>query len=442
VRTALGFWVTSAAIGLLAGTAGAQIESHFLPPEMAPLMVPSYVSTRPPLESQEVSAPLLRPGANAAKGTAAPGADGQPDATSLNDMCKEPREAIRLAQAGKYKEAVEAGRPLLALPREKYRDYTWDYLANAVAWSAIQLGDPKTAAYAHTQAAIRIDDPAVNEYHRIVLEMFEQTKKPAADLKDYATYQGEVRKRLVDRQEVVKQIAASAQKDRFAETLVRHLRDAYEKLRVLVATDPETGRKEPLAAFRKAAQGLTTQAIAPAVNEAQRMQARLDEVASHGFGGHGIEKTDWPNWNAEVTNLWAKVRDIKRLCRIHDYLVRVNLADPGDSLKYCQQAHACLFVPKNTNLVWQITGQKRLINGMDQIDIRLRIPWQETRITPWGVPFSGQLAAPPGARPMDADMQPMQRMNGSMKPMDGGMQPMDDQPRPMTGPMKPMKPFK
>lgn len=432
--------VLAAAAGFcIAPAARGQIGSHGLP-QMPPALAPTWVMNRPALESQEVSAPPLE----RLKPPPA-GADGRPDAVTLDDMCKEPREAIRLAESGKFKEAVETGRPLLSLSREKYRDYTWDYLANAVAWSAVQAGDLKMAAGAHSAAAGRIDDPAVAEYHRLVIAMLDQTKKSAAELKDYAAFRAEVRRGLADRQAALVALAAAAEKDRLGEPLVRHLRDAYEKLRVLVATDPEAA-KEPLAAFRKAAQALTGQIIPPAVAEAQRMHQRLDYVSNHGYHDQGLRQAEWPNYNGDVGLLWVKVQEIKRLCRLHDHLVRQNLADPGDAPKFFQQAHACLFTLSDGNQVWQKIGQMRVINQIVHMDVRPRVPWQETRITPWGIPFSGELASPPGMKPMDpmdGSMQRMDgkpgRMDGQMQRMDGKPQRMDGQPKRMNEPMKPMK---
>jgi hypothetical protein len=433
--------VLAAAAGLcFAPAARGQIGSHSLP-QMPPALAPTWVMNRPALESQEVSAPPLE----RLKPPPA-GADGRPDAVTLDDICKEPREAIRLAESGKFKEAVEMGRPLLSLSREKYRDYTWDYLANAVAWSAVQTGDLKMAAGAHSAAAGRIDDPAVAEYHRLVIAMLDQTKKSPAELKDNAAFQAEVRKGLADRQAALVPLAAAAEKDRLGEPLVRHLRDAYEKLRVLVATDPETAGKEPLAAFRKAAQALTGQVIPPAVAEAQRMHQRLDHVSNHGYHDQGLRQAEWTNYNGDVGLLWVKVQEIKRLCRLHDHLVRQNLADPGDAAKFFQQAHACLFTLSDGNQVWQKIGQMRVINQIVHMDVRPRVPWQETRITPWGIPFSGELASPPGLKPMDPMDDSMQRMDGKPGRMDGQMQRMDGKPQRMDGQPKrmnePMKPIK
>ena len=431
----LSFWVISAlAIGVMAGTAGAQIRSH-LTPQMPPALVPPWVTTRPALESQEVSAPLVRQG-NAQKGAAAD-ADGRPDATTLDAMCKEPREAIRLAESGKFKEAVEAGRPLIALPRERFRDYTWDYLANAVAWAGIQSGDRQAAAAAHSAAITRIDDPALSEYHRIALAMLQETKKSTAELKDYATYQAEIRSGLKTRLESFNQSLAAAQKARFSDTVLRHLRDAYDKLRVLAATDPETARGAPLAAFRKAATGLTAQVIPPLINDLQRAKSRIGKVAMYGFANHGIETPDWPAWNGEVGALWSKILEIKRLCRIQDYLVRANLSEPCDCRDQFRQAHECLFDPNDNNFVWQKPGQMRVINTIAHLDMRFRVLWQETRITPWGVPFSGQLAAPNGMKPMEG----MEQMTGQMDPLTGQPQKMDGQPAKMDGQMQPMKPW-
>jgi hypothetical protein len=437
--------VLTLAMGLvLATTASAQIGSRCLPPQMPPLMAPPAVMNRPPMETQEVSVPLFQ-----REKPATPGADGRPDAVALDAMCKEPREVIRLAEAGKFKEAVEAGRPLLALGREKYRDFTWDYLANAVAWSALQTGDLKAAIQAHGAVGGRIDDMAVAEYHRLAVAMLNQTKKSAAELKDPAVFQAEIRAGLADRIEALKTLATAAEKDRQAEPLLRHLKDGYEKLRALVAADPETGRKEPLAAFRKTAQGLATQVLPPLVADVQRMQQRLDDVSFHGYHNQGLRQADWPQWNGDVLALWGRVQEIKRLCRISDYLVRAGLADAGNAAGLCQQAHACLFTGRDGKLVWQKIGQPRMINTLAQLDMRLRVPYQETRITPWGIAFSGELAAPPGAKPMDpmtGQMQTMdgkmQQMDGKMQPMDGKMQPMDGQMPRMGGQMQPMQPAK
>ena len=435
MKMALSSWLTLWALAAIPAAAVAQVESHCVPAEYPAVLLPNSVTPQPPIESQEVSAPLFKPPA-AAKSPS--GFDGLPDATTLDAMCKEPRDAIRLAQAGKFKEAVEAGRPLLGQARETFRDYTWDYLANAVGWAAIQSGDLRAAVDAHTAAATRIDDPAVAEYHRVIMAALSQTQKSAAQLKDAAVFRDEIRKSLADHQQKSKQSATAAQKNRYGETALRHLRSAYHEFRVLAAADPETARQEPLAAVRKAGQAVVTQVVPPLLTEGQRMQKRLDEVASAGYSGHGVTAADHDKWNVDVAALWTKVREIKRYCRIHDYLVRLNLADSADSRQYFQQAHALLFAPSNAKLVWQQAGQARIINNVEHIDLRLRVPWQETPITPWGMPFSGQLATPPGMKPLEAKMKSMQSMTGKMQPMTGALDPMTGKLDPMTGKLDPM----
>ncbi len=435
MRIALRLWLTLCTLAAVPGAAAAQVESHCVPAEFPAVLLPGPVTTPPPIESQEVSAPLVRAAA-AARPQAGP--DGQPDAATLDEMCKGPREAIRLAQASRFKEALDAGRPLLAQPREAFRDYTWDYLANAVGWSAVQTGDLRAAADAHGAAASRIDDPALADYHRAVMAALGQPQKSAAQLKDPAVFRDEIRKSLADHRQKNAQSASAALNNRYGETVLRHVRNAYRELRVLAAADPETARQEPLAAVRKAGQAVVTQVVPPLLTDGQRMQRRLDEVATAGYSGHGVTPADHDKWNGDVAALWHTVRQIKRYCRIHDYLVRMNLADAADSRQYYQQAHALLFVPSNAKLVWQQAGHARVVNGIEHIDLRLRVPYQETPITPWGVPFSGQLATPPGMKPLEPKMKPMQPMTGKMDPLAGKMDPMTGKPDPMTGQMDPM----
>jgi len=433
VKTALCGCILSAVVLWMAGVAAAQIESHYLPPEMPAVLLPPYVVSQPTLALQEVSAPLYKVPAKPPAG-----ADGSPDAITLEQMCKEPREAIRLAESGKFKEALEAGRKLLAKPREVYHDYTWDYLVNATAWSAIQTGDLTAAVFAHSQAAGRIDDPAVEEYHRMMMAILTDTTKSASDLKNVATFRAEVRKGLADRLESLKQVTASAEKGKSGGLLLGKLKNAYDKLRVIMAADPEVAKGEPLAEFRKAAQTMTTSVIPPLVTNAQAQQKLLDHAAKTGYTNNGIMEKDWSRWNHDVAVLWNMVHEIKRLCRISDYMVRMNLSDPGDAAALMKAAHETLFDPDKKNDVWQTTGKIVMINNIKHLDIRLRAPYNETYITPWGTDFSGQLATPHGLQPLQNNMQAMDPMTGQLTPMTGQMTPMNGQLQPMTGKMAPM----
>jgi hypothetical protein len=415
----LQFGVLPAVLACLAGPAMAQIESHCLPPEMPATLLPNSVLVPPPFESQDLSAPLARPSAKPQSA----GADGSPDATSLANMCKEPREIIGLAEAGKFKEAAQAGELALNQAREKYRDYTWDYLGNAVAWSFIQLGDLKKATQVHLLAAARIDDQAVADYHRAAAKMLGQTKKSAGEMKQYATYQAELRAGLADRIEAFKQNVAAAQKAVNAEAQFNNLRDAYAKLRVFAATDADLGKREASDAFHKAARGLIANVIPAQLEEARQIGKRLHESLRQ-----GIYPYEYDDWNSSVNALWAKVAYVKRLCRIYDYLVRMKLADAsGDPARFGREVHGLLFVPDKPKLVWQEFGQGRIFNNVTQVDIRVMVPWQQTKISPWGVPAAAQAAVQPGWQPVD----------GQMKPMTGQMKPMTGQMKPMTGQMKP-----
>ena len=371
----------------LAPLAAAQIDSHCVPPELPTLLFPNWVTRLPTVELQELSAPLLTAAAQSGKTAAkAPGGQDRPDATNLAEMCREPREVIGLAEAGKFREAAKAGDKILESPRERFRDFTWDYLANATAWSFIQCSDLVGAARAHTYAAALIDDPAVSEYHTRIAKMLSTPGLVAGPLKDYAAYKAEVQKVLAERVENFRKTALPDKKIPLEEVRLGRLRDAYTKLRVLAAFDAGTAKQEISTTYVPAAHGLVNDIIPPRLAEGGKIRGAMQERIRTFI-------KDFGEWNSAVATLHMRVREVKRLCRIHDYLVRMNLAKAGGADRLFGEAHNLLFADEADH-VWQELGRFRLANNIRQEDIRTKVPYQETLITPMGVPFSGQVAPP------------------------------------------------
>jgi hypothetical protein len=419
-------------LGALAAPAAAvmgQMDSHGLPPEMPAVLFPTWVMMLPPAGSQELAPDLVKGPPRAAK--APEGADGRPDALNVEEMIKEPREAIRLAESAKYKEAATVGTQLLNRARELYRDYTWDYLGNATAWSFIQTGDLKGAVQAHLLAAARIDDQDVGDYHRAVARMLTQTQKSAEEMKNASTYREELRKALADPLESLRRSASAANKTPYPATFLMYIQDAYAKLRLLTAADPDLAKSDAQGAFREGAQGLVASVLPAQMADARKMQASLHATAAGGVHSQEIDE-----WNRDVRALWSKVQVLKRLCRMGNYLERMGLASTGgEAERFFAEAHNLLFVPDKGGMVWQEMGRSKMLDGIAHIDIRQYVPWQETCVSPLGVKSAGPTQLPANRfKPVDGKMD---KMDGKMTPMDGKMTPMTERMKPMGPAMKP-----
>ncbi len=365
-----------------AGIAGAQIESRCLTPEMPKTLLPTWVTQLPKVESQEVSAPLASEKADSQNASANAVKD-------LASMPKEVRAAIELAQSGKYREAAMGGDALLRLPSHQYGDFTWDYLANATAWSHIQTGSLKGAENAHSAAVTRVADAAVCQYHRLAAAMLAETEKSANQLKDYATYREEVTKRLATRLEDYKRKINAGKQNPSSTVRERCLNDAYDHLRVMVAADPDTANERYRPSFREAADGLV-KVVAPALlAEARRARDSLADT-----GAKLLPERQSRTWNSKVKTLWNKVQRVKRICRMHDYLVRAKLANSGDADRIFREAHRLLFAPDDPGLVWQQLGHTITLNGAAHKDLRCKVPYQETEIAPIGMTASRRQARP------------------------------------------------
>lgn len=394
------------AMAMWPGAALAQVESHCPPRRMPPVLFPTWILALPGFEVQEVSSPLAYEKEKPAE-----------SALGLRDLSKAPaeaRSAVELAQGGKFREAAAAGDELLRLPSDRYDDFTWDYLGNAVAWSRIQLGDLKGASQAHSAAVARIDDTAVREYHRLAAAMLDAPGVPAAQMKDAATYRNELRKALAERLKAFDRNIAAAKKNVTVAGRVRHLNVFYEELRVLAAVDPEVANGPPRAAYRELADGLVIDIIPTMLRETKARHDRLLEAFSILLPGKNFR-----DWNGSIKGMWTRVRQLKRLARMHHYLARMNLATGGEADRLFRETHQLLFASEDPSKVWQPLGLTRMIDGVAQLDLRRKVPYQETIVAPIGVTPAAPGSAGVGWGKMDGSG--WDKMDGgSWNNMDGG----------------------
>jgi len=399
-------WGCAAAVVLtLATVAVAQIESRYLPPNRPKDLFPQWVTEVPYACQEMVPQPTPR-------STTVPKRLAK-TVSSLDGMPEAPREAIRLAMAGKYREAVAAAEPILKLESTRHDDYTWDYLANAAAWASIQLGDLKAASRAHSAAAIRIIDTDVAEAHRAMAAMLDKTTLPAAELKDYAVFQKEMRKAQADRIKRFTVNVELAQKASSAAARERYLKSAWADLRILLAAEPETGRQLTDTAFRRATDGIASEVIPGLLAHLRAAQGDLGRLIYR----HILRERDFHLWNKALQTLWGRVQDVKRFCRMYEHLARMGLATPGRVSGHFKQAHQALFAVGN-QLVWQEIGKRILLNDISHYDWRRRVPWQETAIAPLGVVPGSEAPPPAGYSKMKNPM------DGKMRPVDGKIPPM------------------
>jgi len=398
-----------AVVAAWSAAAWAQVESHVPPPDRPPVLFPSWVTTLPGFEYQQVSSPLA---GEKDKPKDTPGA-----ARDLAKAGPEARAPVDLAQAGKYREAAAAGDELLKLPSARYDDFTWDYVANAVAWSRVQLGDLRGAAQAHSAAVARIEDGAVRDYHRTAAAMLETPGLAAAQVKDAAAYREALRKALADRVKAFDREITLARKNTTAVARQRYIGEFYDDLRALTACDPDLAAGAPLTAYRELADGLVLDIIPAMLRDTTQRRDRLVTLYSR-----LLFQKDVRDWNSGIKTLWSKIRTIKRLCRMHHYMVRLGLATGDDATRLFAEAHQLLFATDDAGKVWQPIGYTRLVDNIPQLDLRCKVPYQETTIAPIGV--TALATGPQGvgwARMGDMDGSAWNKMDGnSWEKMGGG----------------------
>ncbi|MEA3367290.1 MAG: hypothetical protein U9R68_04150, partial [Planctomycetota bacterium] len=179
---------------------------------------------------------------------------------------------------------------------------------------------------------------------------------------------------LVDRYKVFHRHLELAKSVGSASRRVDNLREAYKQMRVLLSTDPDFAQQKALPAFREAADTLCTGSIPNILDGARRIHRQLSQALVTPIKGHM-----WVTWVRLVSSLWGKVREAKRICRIHDYLRRMGLASSRESERLFREANGLLFTPGSRRRIWNPRGGQ---HGPVARDIRKVIPCDETRISP------------------------------------------------------------
>jgi len=346
----------------------AQVESHTLGPEMPLRPMPGWVVAPPPFWSLE-RAPV-RPENVAAPSRAARNPLTMPD---------EAREAIRLAQAQKWTEAAGLGQTVLKRPAKEINAYTREHVANATAWALLQSGRRDQARQIHAAVAGQMADPAVANYHRLAAATLKNSKEQTENLRDPAVYLAELRKQLGPHyREFSKALKMAGQSESLPGRLGQ-LDRAYGQLRFIYATDADLGRKLVEEQYRPAVDALLDTLGAASLERARQIRGALNR-----FYKQVTEASSFPDWNHNVNDLWIEIRTVKQICRIHHRLAEAGLATPGRDRAPFDQAHRLLFCQGAEHLVWQPVGFARIVNGIAQKDIRRRVAWQETLVTPLG----------------------------------------------------------
>lgn len=367
---------------LVAAPAAAQIDSRTLGPNWPTLLLPPHVLEAPQPQSLELEAPLLAEVLESSKNkvTSSDAAallgeetDGDPEATTLDKMMNAPREVVSLARDGKYKQAIEKGKPLLEQETKTYGDFTWDILTTAVAWSQLQNGDYADSIVSWRKGGAKIKDITVRQYHLIVARVIDRYQKESPDelprLKEPANLQAEVIKEL---KEPVTQLLRSLELTKTVkhfEGRLNNLSVAYNHLRLVMAVDRDTGEKLLGEYFRPAVDALVKEGIEANLEAANKQYQALVRAEEKPLMRSGIAA-----WNAEVTKHWNMIRQVKRLCRIHNYLQRLELAGNVDNSSPFEAAHELLFAPGELRYVWQTTGRSTSAG----FDMNRRAPSSET----------------------------------------------------------------
>jgi hypothetical protein len=384
-----------AAAMLLASSANlwGKVESHTLGPDMPPHPMPGWVVAPPPFWTRalEPERPQNAPAPS-------------PAARNPMTMPDEARKAIRLATDGQYEEAARVGDAILKRTAKDLNAYARDYVANATAWAYLHLDNRERARQIHATVASQMTDPAVAHYHRLAAMALRMSKKRTEDLRDPAVYVAELRKHLAPHYTQFKKAVGMANRSEAVRGRLSQLRRAYGQLRLIYASDVELGRKLIDEQYRPAVDALLD---APAADSLKRGGAIRDSL--NRAYKKVMEAASFPDWNHMVQCLWSEVSTVKQVCRIHHHLAAMGLASTGRARAPFEDAHRLLFCQGAKHLVWQPVGFARIVNGVSQKDIRRRVAWQETLVTPLGASRSEHTTA---------SNQGWQRM-GKMQPMDG-----------------------
>ena len=360
--------VALAAVAAVPVAVHAQGESHQLDTSWPENLVPGWVVKAPPYYGKAVEP--TPPGDAAAPSYVS---------TTTASLPADAQEAIRQAEGGNWKEAAAAGQAFLQRPGIEANDYTWDYVANATAWALVQTGKVEEAAAAHCAAAARLRDGDMRKAHRLIAVALRNSKKPADQLKKPKVYQEAIHAGVADRIKQCKAFAEAARKSTASKTHLYRFKQAYGEARVLAAVDPTLGQTLRQDTLRPAADVLIDVHVP---GEVRRAQALVKQLSNHYHDPHPHRITG--PWNSWLTGLWNQVAEIKRLCRVHQHLASLGLASSGKARGPFRNAHGLLFA-ESKRLVWQPIGLARIVNNISQKDLRRKVPWQQTKISPLDV---------------------------------------------------------
>ena len=363
------------AVTMLAASPAAvwgQVESHTLGPDMPLHPMPGWVVAPPAFWTRELAP--VRP-----ENAPAP----SPAARNPLTMPDDARKAIRLAQDGEWAEAARLGQAVLEQPEKKINAYTRDYVANATAWALIQSSNRARARQVHVRTAHQMPDPAVANYHRLAACMLIRSRKRTEDLRDPAVYVAALRKRLGPYYKEFSKALEMAGHSESIRGRLGQLRRAYGQLRLIYAADAELGRKLIQERYRPAVDDFLETLTPIALKQAREIRGSLLRAYNQ-----VMEASSFPTWNDTVRELWSRVRSAKQICRVHHHLATMGLATPGRARGPFEDAHRLLFCQEASHLVWQPIGFARIVNGVAQQDLRRRVAWQETLVTPLGADAS------------------------------------------------------
>ncbi|MFO8014314.1 MAG: hypothetical protein R6X20_13535 [Phycisphaerae bacterium] len=363
------------AVAMLAASAAeawGRVESHTLGPDLPPHPMPGWVVAPPAFWTRQMEP--VRP-----ENAPAP----SPASRNPLTMPDDARKAIRLAQDGQWAEAARLGQAVLEQPEKKINAYTRDYVANATAWALVHLNNRKRARQIHTATAAQMPDPAVAHYHRVAAVTLLRSTKRTEDLCDPTVYVAERRKHLAPRYKEFSKALDMAGRSEAVRGRLTQLRRAYGQLRLVYATDAELGRKVLQEQYRPAVDALLDTLAADGLKRGGAIRDSLNRAYKK-----VMEAESFPDWNYMVQRMWGEVATVKQLCRVHQHLARMGLATAGRARGPFENAHRLLFCQGASHLVWQPVGFARIVNGVSQKDIRRRVAWQETLVTPLGASAS------------------------------------------------------
>jgi len=376
-------------VTILWADVSAQVESHTLPGSIPRTLLPPYVTRLPKRATRELSASLLVEEKATGTGATISGGStddalkllegdsgssssggggtkdvGNPNAGTLADMSGLSGKVVGHAKAGKFKEAAEIGEELLQLKTETFNDFVWDYVANATAWSHVQLRDFSAAAEAHRAARKHVREPAVKGYHEKAAALLGRAVPRGADdtraaemagkLKDPEQYRRLLLKEVQPQLKLVKRGLTQIRDARTAEFRINSVKTTYVNLRFVYAVDSEMGR-QLLAEFKAANDALITDAASRILQKGRSEHA---DVVRWQYVP--LKPSQIPKWNTQVKELWGCIRQTKRLCRVYDYLSRLGLAGSANARSSFDAAHDLLYEP-GRGRAYKLMGGK--VNG-------------------------------------------------------------------------------